>query len=155
MASARSEVGVVDHEEPVVAVDLGRTRRLAHHRHEAGAVLAERLRHELLEPEPERGHLGGQAEGELVAARPPRRPPSAAASTSAGLSPAAPSGPHASRPRQAAAEQRLGVDAGEQRGHDAEQRQRRVAAADVGAVLEHLGEAALAGQGRRARSRGR
>ena len=31
-------------------------------------------------------------------------------------------------------------------GHDAEERQRRVAAADVGTVLEHLGEAALARQ---------
>jgi hypothetical protein len=36
------------------------------------------------------------------------------------------------------------VGAHEEAGHDAEQRQRRVAAADVGPVLEHVGEAALA-----------
>ena len=56
------------HVGPVVAVDLRRTGPLPDDRHQADAVLAERLGHELLEPQPERRHLVGQPERELVVA---------------------------------------------------------------------------------------
>ena len=55
-------------EHPVVAVDLGRTRRLAVDRHEAGALLAGALGEELLEPGAQRGDRRRQEEGHLVAA---------------------------------------------------------------------------------------
>ena len=55
-------------EEPIVAVHVGRAHRLPDDRCDAGAVLPERLGHELLDPQPERGDLGRQDEGRLVPA---------------------------------------------------------------------------------------
>jgi hypothetical protein len=85
---------VADEEEPVVAVDLGAAEGLAHDRHHAGAVLAQGLGHQLLEPEAEARHLGGQGDGELV---PPHRTPAAmaAASWSPGLASGWAPGPQA------------------------------------------------------------
>ena len=142
-SSSRSEC---DEEEPIVAVDLRGTDGLAHDRHDAGAVLADRLGDELLEPEPEGGRLRVKHERDLVATRAHDRPPVRLRGAGPGWS----LGLRRGRTRRSAASapssSERGVSAGEQRRDDAEVRQRRVATSDVGPVVEHLGEATLVGQ---------
>ena len=141
-------------EQPVVAVDRGRPERLADDRHDAGAVLAGGLGEQLLEPQPEGGDCSGR--GRRSACRGPPAPPAAsdAASRAAGLA-AGGVGRSASVHGRRRCQQRRDVDAGERRRHQPEERQRRVAPADVGRVLEDRSEPALRGQRGRARSRGR
>ena len=71
----------------------------------------------------------------------------AAASSRAGFAAGSTSGPLCGQRVEAAAGAAPSTSAPmSSAGHDAEQREGRVAATDVGAVLEHVGEAALAGQ---------
>ena len=131
------------HEQPVLAVDGGGAKGLADHGDDAGAVLAGRLGQELLEPQPERREVIGNHERQLVAARPDR-----------GRHGRGQPGCRVGRRRRP---QRLGdargrrqqpvdVGTGEDRRHQPEQRQGRVAPADVRGILEHGREPALAGQ---------
>ena len=55
-------------EEPVLAIHRGRPERLRVHRHQALAVLPQRLGEELLDPGSERAELVREDEGDLVAA---------------------------------------------------------------------------------------
>ena len=77
--------GTQAHEDAIGAVDLGRAQRLAVHGHDARAVLAGRLRDELLQPGAQGRQVRLDDEGQLVAAG-RARAPMAAPSTSAGLS---------------------------------------------------------------------
>ena len=78
--------GQLREEEAIVAVDRRRAERLAHDRHGAGAVLAERLGDELLHPEAHGRERRIEEVGDLVAARCARRRRSRSRAASAGFS---------------------------------------------------------------------
>ena len=131
------------HEQAVVAVGLGPGERLAHDGHHARAVLARRLGQQLLEPEAERGLPVGRHDRQLVAAgahpgRHGRGQPGPGVGGGRGAQPVG----HPGR----RVEQIGDVGPRQQRRDDAEVRQGRVAAADVGPVLEGGGEPAVGRQ---------
>ena len=132
-------------EGAVVAVDAGVADRLVGDRQDALALLARRLRDELLDPQPEGLQRRVDDVGQLVAAC---------------LGQLAPREPEPQPARHVARLEALAVllgDAGgvqharhvgahERRGHEPEERQRAVAPADVGVVEEGAPEAVLGRQ---------
>jgi hypothetical protein len=145
-------LGVAQVQEGAVrAVDVGGAQRLVDHRQDPLAVLAGRLGDELLDPEPEGLQRRIDDVGQLVAA---------------GLGQLAPGDAEPQPARHVTGLEALAVvlgdaggvqDAGhvgahERRGHEAEERQRAVAPADVGVVEEGAPEAVLARELLEARS---
>ena len=138
-SASNAVVGAQVDEEAVVAVDLRRAQRLAVHGQDALALFAGALGEQLLQPGAEGGDRRRGDERQLVALlvgqraqdrRRARRRDSRARRHSA-RTPA---------PSLGAVEQRAEVDADERRRHQAEVRERRVAAADVRRVAEDRAE---------------
>ncbi len=115
-------------EEPVVAVRRGIAQRLARHRQHTSPLFAGGFGDQLLEPQSDARERGRQHERQLVAPLRVR----VADHASEGLARVDAELVMAFRERGAGAvEHRPDVDAREHGGHQAERRQRRVAAADV------------------------
>ena len=125
--------------------------RLVGQRHDAGALLAGRLRDQLLEPQPERADAGSAMIVSLsrpCATLSPRSAPSLSGTLSAGPAP----GPDCSSTAAARSSDGADLDACERRGHETEVREGREPPADVGAVQERPLEAALLGARRQLRA---
>ena len=150
-ASAGSCLALADlHEEAVGAVRLDLAERLARDRQHARAGLAGRLGDQLLEPEADRGQIGGQHEGQLVAApgvgvrdHLRERPGGIHAEVVVALG----------ERGRGAPDHGADVDPGEHGGHEPERRQRRVAPAHVGAAVRDV-RPALAARARLERRAG-
>ena len=130
------------HEQPVVAVHVGRSEVLALHRKDASPLLAGGFRDELLDPIAEAGDVRRQHQGELVhpgQSRLPHGRPQGQPGIVLGRDGRAARRSHCHGPLQ----QGVQIDPHQRCVHQAEVRQRRVAPADVGIRLEHLAEPPL------------
>jgi hypothetical protein len=127
------------HEHAVLAVLGGGHERLVGDRQDPAALLARRLGHELLRPQPERLERVVDDEGELVAAA-QRQLAERRAELQARVVLLGPAGLHGLDRR---VEDRADVVAGDRGRDEPEVGQDGVAPADVGVVLEHAPEAVL------------
>ena len=133
-------------EEAIGAVPVGGRDVLVDHGNDAASLLAGRFRHQLLDPPPERRLVAGEEQGELVpagAGRLAHHGPQPEAGVPVAWHAAMAGGGH----RRRRLEELVEVDTEERRGHEPEERQRGVAAADVRGVEEDLAEAAAPADG--------